>query len=325
MSSPSTIDRFLRDHADGRYFARLANAPAPHAQRETPTLVHHATLNALEPRFTIVTPTFDCAGHIEAYINATAGAASLPFDWILVDDGSVDGTAERARAILTSRPLPLAARVTILHNPAPIFETACDNIGFTLAETDVIIEIQSDIHVREAAFDALMIDALARTPQPATVSGRCGHSYLALRGRLARAVFGRGRTDGVGLCGTAIDTPDAIEPLRGQLFCCETVPRGPWAVRKADLERHGYLDERHFFLGNDDHDYHRRLYAAEGRRPLYAPMSLHAPLHLGARRQARTGVNARIFAELSREKRGSPGFRAFLAAQRQSAAPERII
>ena len=64
------------------------------------------------------------------------------------------------------------------------------------------------------------------------------------------------------------------------MYRCETVNRGPWLLLKSDLERHGYLDERHFFQGNDDHDYHRRLFDAEGRRPLYVPLSLHAPLAL---------------------------------------------
>ena len=83
---------------------------------------------------------------------------------------------------------------------------------------------------------------------------------------------------------------------------------------KSDLDRHGYLDERHFFLGNDDHDYHRRLLAGEGRRPIYVPCSLHAPLALGAQRRPRSGVNLEVFTTLSAEKRGSPAFHRFLRA-----------
>src|SRR5439155_24496322 len=143
------------------------------------------------------------------------------------------------------------ARATILRNPTPIFETACDNIGFWLAETDAIIEVQSDIQVREAGFDALMLRTLAMTPQPAAASGRCGHSFFGLRGALVRAVFGGRREDYIGLYGKLIETAAPVEPLRGRVYRCETVPRGPWALRKADLEAIGYLDERFFFLGND--------------------------------------------------------------------------
>ena len=83
--------------------------------------------------------------------------------------------------------------------------------------------------------------------------------------------------------------------MRGKVYRCETVNRGPWALLKTDLDRHGYLDEQYFFLGNDDHDYHRRLFETEGRRPLYVPTSIYSPRRLGASRRARTGDNRTIF------------------------------
>jgi hypothetical protein len=325
MSSPARIDRFLDACASGGYYTALVNTPSPHRLRQPPERVYHAALHTVEPRFTIVTPMFNCAPAIGGYIDATSAAASLPFDWILIDDGSVDGTAERAAASLHASPPPLVARATILRNPTPIFETACDNIGFRLAETDVIIDVQSDIHVLEAGFDALMLRALAMTPQPAAVSGRCGHSFFGLRGAFVRAVFGGRRDEYVGLYGRLIETPASVEPLKGRVYRCETVPRGPWAVRKADLEAVGYLDERFFFLGNDDHDYHRRLFDATGRRPVYVPMSIDAPLARGTTRQPRTGVNRAVFEMLKREKRGSPAFKRFLAAAWRPAIPERIV
>ena len=151
MSSRGSIDRFLQRVESGDYFARLVNHPAPHRLRTAPRIVYHSTLHHHEPQLTVVTPTFNYEPIIRYYIDATAAAASVPFDWIIVDDGSQDGTAERARTIFESTPYPLVARATILRNPVPIFETACDNIGFTLAETDVIVEIQGDIQVREPA------------------------------------------------------------------------------------------------------------------------------------------------------------------------------
>src|SRR5476651_2424633 len=122
MSTLSTIDRVLRAHADGSYFARLVNAPAPHPLRRTPELVFHAVLHDVEPRFTIVTPAFDGERLIEACIAAAAQAATLPFDWIVIDDGSEDGTAARAGASFDAGRWPLLARATIVRNPVPIFE-----------------------------------------------------------------------------------------------------------------------------------------------------------------------------------------------------------
>jgi hypothetical protein len=219
----------------------------------------------------------------------------------------------------------LIARATIIRNPAPIYETACDNLGFALAETEIIVEVQADIQIREPAYDALFLRALDTTPTPSALSGRCGHTFTALgRGAGIRSLFRRTPPQSVGLCGKTIDTPEIVNPIRGLMYRCETVNRGPWAVLKSDLERHGYLDERHFFQGNDDHDYHRRVFETDGRRPLYVPIALYAPLALGAVRRSRTGLNREIFAALKAEKRGSPEYKRFLASRRFSSPPEVI-
>ena len=313
MSSRSTIDALLRRYDSGEYFSRLINHPAPHRLRQAPVLVYYASLNAVEPRFTVVMPTFNHESDIEDSLDAAARAASLPFDCIIVDDASEDGTVERATSFFESRRSPLVASATIIRNPVPVYETACDNLGFALAETELLVEVQADIQIREPAFDTLFLRARATSPAPSAISGRCGHTFRLLRsGGVLRSLLRRPSRESIGLCGKAIETPEIIDPIRGQMYRCETVNRGPWAVFKSDLERHGYLDERHFFLGNDDHDYHRRLFDKEGRRPLYVPLSLHAPLTRGAVRRRRTGVNRDVFNALKAEKRGSPAFHHFL-------------
>ena len=278
-----------------------------------------------------MTPTFEHASSVADYLDATLASASLPFHWIIVDDASQDGTADRVEAWLAAHASPLVARATVVRNQCPVYETACDNIGFRLAQTDVVIEIQADIHVREPRFDALMIEALETSPKPSAVSGRCGHTFAALKRvpllskpSKPSKLFKRSTMESVGLCGRAIETPYVVEAIRGHVYRCETVNRGPWLVLKRDLERHGYLDEQHFFLGNDDHDYHRRLFESEGRRPLYVPMAIHSPLGLGAHRRKRRGINREIFDRLRAEKRGSPDFHRFLASIKSSTPPERL-
>jgi glycosyltransferase involved in cell wall biosynthesis len=326
MSSPSAIDALLRDYDSGEYFSRLVNQPAPHRWRKAPEVIYHAALNALEARFTVVMPTFNHASNIHDALDATATAASLPFDCIVVDDGSEDGTVERVQSFFQSGRSHLLARATIIRNPVPVYETACDNLGFTLAETEIVVEVQADIQTREPAFDALFLRALSTSPPPSAISGRCGHTFRLLDSRARVSSWFRRRSrDVVGLCGKTIERPEAVEVLKGHIYRCETVNRGPWLLLKRDLERHGYLDERHFFQGNDDHDFHRRLLEAGGRRPLYVPISLHAPLALGAVRRRRTGINRDVYNMLSAEKRGSPAFHNFLDSLRSSLAPEAIV
>jgi glycosyltransferase involved in cell wall biosynthesis len=322
MSSPSTIDTLLGSHDSGEYFSRLVNHPAAHRLRVRPELAYHATLNAPEPRFTVVMPAFNHESVIRDSIEATAATATLPFDCIVVDDGSEDRTVERAKAFFESRPSSLLARATIMRNPVPVYETASDNLGFALAETEIIIEVQADILIREPGFDALFLRALATFPTPSAISGRCGHTFRSLRSGFGLgSLFSSRSSEVVGLCGKAIETPEAVDPIKGRLYRCETVNRGPWVLLKSDLERHGYLDERHFFQGNDDHDYHRRVFEAEGRRPLYVPISLDSPLAMGATRRRRTGLNRDVFNMLNAEKRGSPAFHRFLDSLGPPMAP----
>lgn len=327
MASQASIDAFFASVESGRYFSRLVNAPSPHARRTTPELLYHATLSRMEPAFTVVTPVFDHSSILQGHMKSVAESASLPFDWIIIDDGSDDGTSETAKRFFESGHCGLASGATIISNRVPIYETACDNVGFTLAETQIIIEIQADIQIREPAFDRLFLQALRTSPAPSAISGRCGHTFAFLRrrGNPLRRLFGEERKESVGLCGRSIETPERIDAIKGRTYRCETVNRGPWLLLKSDLEKHGYLDERFFFLGNDDHDYHRRLFDAEGRRPLYVPMSLYSPLHLGAARRRRRGVNREVFEMLSAERQGSPAFREFLASQQASYVPEEIM
>src|ERR1700681_4639038 len=211
MSSSSRIDTLLCRHDSGEYFSRLVNHPAAHRLRERPELAYHATLNALEPRFTVVMPTFNHAPAIQDSIAAAATTASLPFDCIVVDDGSEDRTVERARAFFQSGPSSLLARATIIRNPVPVYETASDNLGFALAETEIIIETQADIQIREPGFDGLFLRALTTSPAPSAISGGCVHTFRSLRsGMDFRSLFSSRSSELVGLCGHAIETPEAV-------------------------------------------------------------------------------------------------------------------
>jgi glycosyltransferase involved in cell wall biosynthesis len=321
-----TFDAFLHSYESGGYFAGLVHHPAPHPLRRAPDLIYHETFNTLEPRFTIVMPAFNQESTVHASLSAAAAAASLPFDCIVIDDGSEDGTIQRVTAFFESDRRCLVARATLLRNAVPIYETACDNLGFALARTAIVMELQADIQIREPGFDALFLQAAEAEPRPAAISGRCGHTFRWLnRTGLFRAMFRSRAQESVGLCGSAIESPERADSLKGHVYRCETVNRGPWLLFTRDLERYGFLDERYFFLGNDDHDYHRRLFQAEGRRPVYVPISLSAPLAEGAARRKRTGLNRTVYEALSAEKRGSPDFHAFMASLGPPLLPAVIV
>src|SRR5438045_505287 len=121
MSSRPSIDAFLAAVESGRYFSRLVNAPVPHARRTTPELLYHATLSAKAPSLTVVTPVFDHSTILDDHLKSVAGSLSRPFDWIIVDDGSEDGTSGTAKMFFESGRHGLASRATIIRNPVPVF------------------------------------------------------------------------------------------------------------------------------------------------------------------------------------------------------------
>ena len=262
---------------------------------------------------TIVVPTFNHQSCIGSCMDGLKKSLSYASNLIFIDDGSSDDTKNRITERIEQLGSAPISEVLILSNPVPIFETACDNFGFRIAQTEIVIEVQADIAIDQPKFDATYHLALARCTPASAISGRCGHAFdllvkerpIALKS-LMRRVVRSWEAGKVGLTGQRIDGED-ISAWRGKIFECETVNRGPWLLLKSDLERHGYLDERNFFLGNDDHDWHRRLYQSEGRRPRYIPTQIHSPLLNGACRRERTGINKLVFDELV-GRSGSPEF-----------------
>jgi len=81
-----------------------------------------------------------------------------------------------------------------------------------------------------------------------SVSGRCGHSQ------------GSGTQYKVGRCGSDVSALSKTEEIRMKdaVYVTATNNRGPLMFRADALKEVGYLDERNFFLGNDDHDFNRR-------------------------------------------------------------------
>jgi glycosyltransferase involved in cell wall biosynthesis len=321
MPGAQKIDAMLRAMADGSYYRALIHSPSPQSDRQPPVLVFQEAFALSQAIQTIVTPMFNQADTIARSIQCIVRCITAPTDFIFIDDCSEDSTVGHTIDAIRKSANARLVNVTVLRNPVPIYETACDNIGFTLAETGFIIELQADIDVEEPGFDEAFRRIVSSSLVPSAISGRCGHTFELL---LNRGDVVRNRSPMVGLCGANVETPQSVESLRGMLFQCETVNRGPWLLLKQDLERHGYLDEKNFFLGNDDHDYHRRLYQTEARRPLYLPMRIVSPVARGATRRSRTGRNLDIFNHLSAEKRGSPEFWRYIQTYRPIQYPTPI-
>jgi glycosyltransferase involved in cell wall biosynthesis len=299
------IEKTISDIGNGSYYRRLCNNPHPHKLRSKPSILSFETHNSVDPLQTFVMPAFEQMPTISAAIENMLKHSCRPSDVIIIDDGSSDKTSETVIETLRSLgALSHLCSYVVLRNDVPIFETACDNVGFVSARSEIVIEVQSDLIVREDRFDKHLATALNSKYRPSSVSGRCGHSFDILSRRSKwkfRDTRNRLFPDKVGLTGDLLEKGSA-DKWRGYAYICDSVVRGPWAIKKSDLESVRYLDEKNFFLGDDDHDFHRRMYLTQRRKPLYVPMNVFSQTDLGANRRERSGINAEIYNELKFER-----------------------
>jgi len=280
-----------------------------------------------ESIWTLVMPIFNQEKSIEKILGKICENSEYHFDAILINDGSDDGTLKKLLRLPKIVKNKKINRIAVVNNNIPIFETACDNQGFKFSKTEFIIEIQSDIYIDDKGFDKKMICAMNNFNLGA-VSGRHVHnfslidpskkkwlkyplSYLKYNilqlekesfGRIGDKLFKRFKAGG------------------NYCFIGETVARGPWLVRRSDLKSLNYLDEKNFFLGNDDHDYHRRLYQSFNKLVGYVPLSIYSIPGNGSTRKKRAGINGVVFNYLKSKKKGSKKFIQFLENYKPYAA-----
>ena len=276
-------------------------------------------------------PVFNQEKNIRKVLEKICQAAHKSFDLIVINDASTDSSQVQLENFCINAPSEAKKICTlkIVKNAHPLYETASDNIGFKLATTEFIIEIQADIHIEEPGFDAKLISAMEQF-QLSAVSGRHIHSFSLLDGpkrwtkypfRALKEKFSRSSLQ-AGLVGRRIFSRQIVET--GVCYRGETCARGPWLLKKSDLHRYGYLDEKHFFLGNDDHDFHRRMYQETGRVPGYVPLDIYSIEQDGSTRRARSGLNLEIYKWLQRNKNGSDAYQKFLANYRPYFPLERL-
>lgn len=249
----------------------------------------------------LVIPFFNQKQTLKECLKNAINNASCNFEIILINDGSDDNSFEIAlNTVLDYKSKTNFKSATIITNEFPIYETACDNQGFMMAKGKYIIEIQSDIYIYEYGYDKIMIK-FKESLNLSTVSAHSIHSFAHLLGKkflfknpfqFFKYRFNNNIYDhkcSIFEKNTNKDN-NKIHYITG-----ETCARGPWLLFKEDLEKYGYLDQKNFFLGNDDHDYNYRIYKKTGRICGFVDLDCFSDLNKGASRKKRSGTNEKIF------------------------------
>lgn len=270
-------------------------------------------LDNFSVELSIIIPTFNKAEIIEQQLRCLLSCITVTAEIILIDDGSIDETSTVALNLLSKCNYPY----TILRTKFPIYETACDCVGLEISSGYYICELQSDIFLNDIGFDRKLIDSLEAN-EFCSVSGRCGHSWaymFTLRQKIIAFLFGNLKFKDIFSFGYIIgrggmDAFDNKVILDCFSYTTDTNNRGPWMTSKKVISVIGFLNEKDFFLGNDDHDFNWRG-AKKGYKAGYVNVNFNSNFEDGSTRQKkREGVNLDVYNWLQNNKKGSRFFRA---------------
>ncbi len=94
------------------------------------------------PRLSVVVPIFNEEENVQPLVSAVIGALEARSSWelVLVDDGSVDRTAERAEALAVSDP-----RVRLIRLARNYGQTPAMQAGFDHARGDIVVTMDGDL------------------------------------------------------------------------------------------------------------------------------------------------------------------------------------
>ena len=143
-------------------------------------------------------------------------------------------------------------------------------MGFKNSIGKYCLEIQADMEMCEFAFNKQLTRPFDHVENVIAVSGRCTHTIFA-------------GFKGIGKTGRNIGK--SIKQLgvnKNKFYSMETCNRGPLLLDRLKLKEMGYLDEKHYFLGNDDHDLMVRSYVKHKYICGYTPINFIAPLGNGS-------------------------------------------
>jgi glycosyltransferase involved in cell wall biosynthesis len=230
--------------------------------------------------YSVVTPIFNqedvIVQNVKSVIDTTRGF----FEIILILDYCFDKTEERLLAFLDSYTPsnPCLVQIKIFKNiEKPLFETACDNLGFRASVGTYCLEIQADMEMTEVGYNLELVKPFRLLPHVIAVSGRCAHNLFT--------------PHGYGKLGPAIEQSLAdLQIQRRKFYVFETCNRGPLMLDRKKLEEIGYLDEENYFLDDSDHDLMARAFLQKKYICGYVPIEFKSPLSAGSTRNSKKYV-----------------------------------
>lgn len=274
----------------------LVNNPIPvegQGQAQV-SFVYQRNLGDDNIEYSIVIPVYNqesiIVDNIASAIEMMGGSDA--FEVIIVCDGCDDSSESKIVEFFKKYAACYKRldRAVVIHQPTPIFETACDNMGFVLSRGKYIIEVQADMKIVTYNYNELLRLPFKINPKVCGVSGRCCHSWH--------------ECVGIGMLGCKFGTPGMIpEDWKWKFFIADTCNRGPLMLDSLKMKELKYLDQQNFYLDDSDHDYFARA-RLKGWICGYVPIDVYAPMKFGSNRKPRNAENQRVLELLKQRSNG---------------------
>lgn len=275
----------------------------------------------------IVMPIHNSENHISTVLDALIACTTRPSILVIVFDACTDQSASKVFEFIDSqRKRVFNSSIKCIEffiSKRDLYESYIDNFAlYAYPDAQYLISVQSDIVIKELAFDDLLVGALDLNTDLFMISGRGTHlfpnvkhleSIKAIVRRLltTERVYGGAKIDPrlridddqevltlsdelffsedyFGRCGVFHEHKIKVDERR--LYLSETVIRGPLIYLAPVLRQIGGLDWRKHRLGNDDHSAALRGWRVLRMRTAYLPIAYSSPLDWGATRANKTYI-----------------------------------
>jgi len=224
--------------------------------------------------YSVVMPVYNQEAILVPNVQSVLECTQGSFELIVILDYCFDNSERNLIAFLeTLKPPSTLVQITVFKNAdLPLFETKCDNIGFSFATGTYCLEIQADMKMVEPGYNLHLVKPFLQYDNIIAVSGRCAHNMFT--------------GEGIGKLGTAVAQSLAeLGIAKNCFYVFETCNRGPLLLHRAKLAELNFLDEENYFLDDSDHDLMARAYLTKGYLCGYMPIEFESPLEHGSTRR----------------------------------------